>query len=125
MKKVLLPTRKVSLPTQKVSLHVQEFLFPSSFNCVESSFNCVESSFNCVESSFNCDKSSFTYTKNYFTYQKVPLSVDNFYTDIFVQEVPRLRGVPLPVWTNEDCDKAYFQPITEVTNNYCLLLMFG
>jgi len=30
------------------------------------------------------------------------------------QEVPRLRGVPLPVWTNEDCDKAYFQPITEV-----------
>ena len=25
-----------------------------------------------------------------------------------------LRGVPLPVWTNEDCDSAYFQPITEV-----------
>ena len=30
------------------------------------------------------------------------------------QEVPILRGVPLPVWTNEDCDSAYFQPITEV-----------
>ena len=30
------------------------------------------------------------------------------------EEVDRLRGVPLPVWTNEDCDQAYFQPITEV-----------
>jgi hypothetical protein len=32
-----------------------------------------------------------------------------------LQEVPILRGVPLPVWTNEDCDQAYFQPITEVS----------
>ena len=30
------------------------------------------------------------------------------------EEVNILRGVPLPVWTNEDCDQAYFQPITEV-----------
>ncbi|XP_023344466.1 uncharacterized protein LOC111713755 [Eurytemora carolleeae] len=30
------------------------------------------------------------------------------------EEVPILRGVPLPVWTNEDCNKSYFQPITEV-----------
>ena len=30
------------------------------------------------------------------------------------EEVSVLRGVPLPVWTNEDCDKAYFQPVTEV-----------
>lgn len=25
------------------------------------------------------------------------------------EEVSRLRGVPLPVWTNKDCDNAYFQ----------------
>ena len=30
------------------------------------------------------------------------------------EEVSRLRGVPLPVWHNKDCDDAYFQPITEV-----------
>merc|ERR1712226_276843 len=30
------------------------------------------------------------------------------------EEVPRLQGLPLPVWTNKDCDNAYFQPITEV-----------
>jgi len=30
------------------------------------------------------------------------------------QEVSDLRAVALPVWTNEDCDNAYFQPITEV-----------
>ena len=29
-------------------------------------------------------------------------------------EVDILRGVPILVWTNEDCDQAYFQPITEV-----------
>ena len=28
------------------------------------------------------------------------------------EEVAKLRGVPLPVWTNGDCDDAYFQPIT-------------
>ncbi len=30
------------------------------------------------------------------------------------EEVPRLRGVPLPVWDNPRCDDAYFQPITDV-----------
>ena len=30
------------------------------------------------------------------------------------EEVAKLRGVPLPVWTNSDCDASYFQPITEV-----------
>ncbi|TRY69152.1 hypothetical protein TCAL_02181 [Tigriopus californicus] len=30
------------------------------------------------------------------------------------EEVTKLRGVPLPVWQNDDCDNAYFQPITEV-----------
>ena len=29
-------------------------------------------------------------------------------------EVGRLRGVALPVWENNDCDAAYFQPITKV-----------
>ena len=28
------------------------------------------------------------------------------------EEVAKLRSVPLPVWTNGDCDDAYFQPIT-------------
>ena len=26
-----------------------------------------------------------------------------------VPQVPKLRGVPLPVWENKDCDAAYFQ----------------
>ncbi len=30
------------------------------------------------------------------------------------QEVSKLRGVSLPVWTRSDCDNSYFQPITEV-----------
>ena len=30
------------------------------------------------------------------------------------EEVSRLRGVALPVWTRSDCDNSYFQPITEV-----------
>lgn len=30
------------------------------------------------------------------------------------KEVDKLRGVALPVWTNQECDAAYFQPITEV-----------
>lgn len=30
------------------------------------------------------------------------------------EEVSELRAVALPVWTNQDCDNAYFQPITEV-----------
>lgn len=25
-----------------------------------------------------------------------------------------LRAVALPVWTNKDCDEAYFQPITDI-----------
>ena len=29
-------------------------------------------------------------------------------------EVSRLNQVSLPVWTQKDCDDAYFQPITEV-----------
>ena len=33
-------------------------------------------------------------------------------TKIF--QVDILRGVPILVWTNQDCDQAYFQPITEV-----------
>ena len=34
------------------------------------------------------------------------------YAKIF--QVDILRGVPILVWTNQDCDQAYFQPITEV-----------
>ena len=30
-------------------------------------------------------------------------------------QVPILRGVPLPVWTNRDCDAAYFQVRTLIT----------
>jgi len=30
------------------------------------------------------------------------------------QEVSNLRAVALPVWTNKDCDEAYFQPITDI-----------
>jgi len=30
------------------------------------------------------------------------------------EEVSKLRGVALPVWTRSDCDNSYFQPITEV-----------
>lgn len=30
------------------------------------------------------------------------------------EEVTKLRGVALPVWTRSDCDNSYFQPITEV-----------
>lgn len=30
------------------------------------------------------------------------------------QEVDKLRGVQLPVWSNAECDESYFQPITEV-----------
>ena len=47
-----------------------------------------------------------------------------FFLSFKSQEVPRLRGVPLPVWTNEECDKSYFQPITEVSNTLSLTVSY-
>jgi len=53
------------------------------------------------------------YSQERFTHS-LPLALGWGTTYYDGEEVPVLRGVPLPVWTNEDCDSAYFQPITEV-----------
>jgi len=53
------------------------------------------------------------YSKEDFTHT-LPLALGWGTTYYDGEEVPILRGVPLPVWTNRDCDAAYFQPITEV-----------
>jgi len=53
------------------------------------------------------------YSQEKFTHS-LPMALGWGTTYYDGEEVPVLRGVPLPVWTNEDCDSAYFQPITEV-----------